>query len=298
MSYSQAVDAQLELLSWYTQRQGAQQLAGLYENAMAERRIGSSEASAFSFQDYLNTVLVGLDGGAPVYWSPEMCGLLESVATSMPAWTLRPEALPAERGFIWFSKPLTLPYWPTAGRRDLHAIGITSLGRYAVVSFWFDEDLNRHPFPGACLSWDYGSTWVRVVGKPGEMGITVENADRHDMLGRYLAAALALMEQRIIVSRPERPSRSTRKRAAEVWEHEPIIRVIQLRRAVNPNAHREDGSEAVEWSCSWVVRGHWRQQAVGKDRAERRPVFVLPYVKGDPDKPLKAPADRVFAVVR
>jgi hypothetical protein len=298
MSFAQALDGQIDLLTYYTRGAGLRQCRGLYDLSNSEGRMGAADGSEYTFEEYLKTVLVGLDGGASVYWSPEMSGLLEGVAPGMPSWTLRPEAIPDRRCFLWFAKPLAMPSWQTAGSRNLRAIGITALDRLAIIAFWMQEPDASRPFPAAAMAWEYGTVWQGLVDKPRSMGLDVQNDDRHERLGQYLAAALALMEQRIIVSQPERPPRSTRKRAAEVWSHEPTIRVIQLRRAVNPNEHREPGSEPIEWSCSWVVRGHWRQQACGEGRLERRPVFVLPYLKGDLEKPLKAPADRVFAVTR
>lgn len=297
MSYSQAVAGQLGIMQWL-ETGGRRDLMALFQSAINENRLAIPSTGAHdpTFQDYLNTVLVGVDGGTPVYWSPEMCSLLEGVSAGMPEWTLRRDAIPDERGFVWFSKPLTLPFWPSAGRRDLRAIGFTSLGRYLIVTFWFVDDAH-HPWPGAALAWDYGTVWQSMLKEPERLEMSVENEQRHDMLGRYLAATFALMEQRIIVAHQQRPDRATRKRAAEVWAHEPMIRVVQLRRAVT-HPHAPEGGDPVTWSCSWVVRGHWRQQACGPSYSERRPVFVLPHVKGDPDKPLKPPRAKVFAVIR
>ena len=38
----------------------------------------------------------------------------------------------------------------------------------------------------------------------------------------------------------------------------------------------------------WVVRGHWRQQAFGPDRSQRKPLFIAPYIKGPAGAPLLA----------
>ena len=54
----------------------------------------------------------------------------------------------------------------------------------------------------------------------------------------------------------------------------------------------------MDWSCRWLVRGHWRQQPCGAGHAERRPTWILPHLKGPERKPLKAPGAMVFAVVR
>lgn len=297
MSYSHALDGQIDLRQYYRTGPGRERLYSMFAGAVAEGRLGGGSGNA-SFEDYLNTVMIGVDDGTPAYWAPDMCSLLESVATSMPPWTLRRDSIPDERGLLWFAKPLAMPDWPIAGRRDLRAIGFDSLGGFLVLAFWFEDDEWRHPFPSSALSWRYGTIWQQMLAVPSDQHIVIEHGQRHERLGQYIAAALALMEQRIIVSTPERAARATRKRAAQVWEHEPLVRVVQLRRTTNPSPHHGQEPEPVEWSCSWVVRGHWRQQACGEGHAERRPVFVLPHVKGDRSKPLKPPGDRVFAVVR
>ena len=36
----------------------------------------------------------------------------------------------------------------------------------------------------------------------------------------------------------------------------------------------------------WVVRGHWRNQPWGPGRELRRPVYILPHIKGPDGAPL------------
>ena len=40
------------------------------------------------------------------------------------------------------------------------------------------------------------------------------------------------------------------------------------------------------YSHRWVVRGHWRWQACGKGRKDRRLTWISPHVKGPEDAPL------------
>jgi hypothetical protein len=75
------------------------------------------------------------------------------------------------------------------------------------------------------------------------------------------------------------------------------IRVIHLR-GVDTGSRREfQAAGPREWSCRWLVRGHWRQQWC-PGRREHRPIWITPYVRGPGDKPFKAPSAKVFAVVR
>lgn len=73
------------------------------------------------------------------------------------------------------------------------------------------------------------------------------------------------------------------------------VGVILLRRAqyqYPSHEHRE--GEPVDWSCQWWVSGHWRRQWC-PGLKKHKPVYIAPYIKGPPDKPLK---DTVRLLVR
>ena len=57
----------------------------------------------------------------------------------------------------------------------------------------------------------------------------------------------------------------------------PTVTIIELRRPVtNP----EDSQDKSGRQCQrrWWVGGHWRQQACGPGRAQRKPTWIAPYV--------------------
>jgi hypothetical protein len=113
----------------------------------------------------------------------------------------------------------------------------------------------------------------------------------------FLLTALLWIDQTIVVAKDATADRATRRRLArEGLVHDPVVKVITLRRQSRDGAATDDGGH-IEWSCQWIVRGHWRQQLY-PSTGERRPLFILPYVKGPDDKPLKPPAATVFAVTR
>lgn len=70
--------------------------------------------------------------------------------------------------------------------------------------------------------------------------------------------------------------------------------MIQLRRT-EAQPHPTADGENVEWSCRWIVNGHWRNQPY-KD--ERKLIYIMPYVKGPDDMPLKVPTHTVYQVSR
>lgn len=113
---------------------------------------------------------------------------------------------------------------------------------------------------------------------------------------RFFVAA-RLWTQQSIVAVANRPvDRHTKKRALRVQpDAECSVRVVLLRRKDYGPSDGE--SRPVEWSCRWLVSGHWRNQ-YHQSTGERVPTWIMPYVKGPEDKPLKAPSPTVYAVTR
>lgn len=160
----------------------------------------------------------------------------------------------------------------------------------------FYMDYRTLDFPGrvagiAEFGYDWGTTidygdklWdaeVRAIGEPGlQIGL------------RFLAAAWLFMRQRIVVAEPTTLTNRGARRALEqrIQRPAPDVQVINLRR--REVAHEENIDDAererrrVAWSCQWAVRGHWRQQYY-RSRGTHEPRFILPYVKGPSDKPLR-----------
>lgn len=63
----------------------------------------------------------------------------------------------------------------------------------------------------------------------------------------------------------------------------PSVVTIRLRPRINPDASE---AEAREYRHRWEVRGHWRLQACGPNRSERRRIWVEPHVKGPDGAPM------------
>lgn len=86
--------------------------------------------------------------------------------------------------------------------------------------------------------------------------------------------------------------------AARRWKDLPLakrVNVVRLRREAgprDPDAHRD-----VRWTHRWMVSGHWRMQAYGPGRAERRPLWIHGFVKGPAGTPLVI-SEKVYDLVR
>lgn len=118
--------------------------------------------------------------------------------------------------------------------------------------------------------------------------------DIHEM--RYVIAMCLLMEQRILTTRREPLDRARRRRIARAGLERDHLQVVTLRRYQERGADAEHAAE-VDWSCRWIVRGHWRQQYYAST-GEHRPKWIMPFVKGPEDKPMKDDQRRVYAAVR
>jgi len=109
-----------------------------------------------------------------------------------------------------------------------------------------------------------------------------------DETGKWVGALMALLRQKLaLITRP-RIGKHVLKRL-QLPHRVPECRVVTLRQ--RERRGQPLMSSPVDWSCRWMVRGHWRVLETG-------PTWITAHVKGPESKPLKPPSDRVFAVVR
>lgn len=118
---------------------------------------------------------------------------------------------------------------------------------------------------------------------------------------KILAAFWTLVRQEGVTSRTVHRDRAAARRATRAGvPGDSTVQVVTLRRPRTIHPENPDPTSvhtAREWHHRWVVDGHWRWQACGPNRSERRLTFIAPYLKGPEDKPLKT-KERVKAWVR
>jgi hypothetical protein len=303
MSYSQALEAKFAIIRGLQSEAGIACMASMYRDALREQTIPADATP----EEFMETNTMGLGDGEPYYWSPEITEMIATVSKTMPEWTLREEALPSSAGFFHFAKPIVLPayreYRGPCIAMTWRVLNERHGGRFVSVAFYFEEYRGDPiPMPEFSAPLSFGCGW-----QSGLADLTQSNAhvrdrgipDRMKAAIAVFAACVAFLEQSILVAPMERATRATARRLArEGYVQEPLIRVVKLRRASNQAVHHEAGGETIEWTCSWLVRGYWATRWCGPGGTEKRAVYVMPHVKGPADKPLKAPAERVFAVVR
>ncbi len=129
-----------------------------------------------------------------------------------------------------------------------------------------------------------------------ERGTFAPIRDRDISLLRFIMAASVWLKQRIVTIGSGHIERHRRKQIMREYGVMPSdVKVIQLRRAESDYSEGPTSAQHVDWSCRWIVNGHWRNQPY-KD--EHKLIYINPYVKGPEDLPLKVPAHTVYAVNR
>jgi hypothetical protein len=236
----------------------------------------------------------------PFYWARDICELIEAAGTSLETWTPRWEDFVTSIGFNWFERPLHLPApddWPGPAI-DMHGFlwaQVLESGSVLLATILPAPDPVGYRC-GVILHCPSGEDALKREPRGAGPGSDLIRA-RAIVQMKYVAAAVVFMGQRIAVRHHEHVPRHALRRAER--ERRPIqneVQVVRLRRAANDPSDRD--SFPVDWQCRWVVQGHWRNQACGEGRTEQRPVWINPYLKGPETKPLKVPAQRLFAVVR
>lgn len=240
-------------------------------------------------------------------WARDPTSAVLVASQTMPAATrLGADLTPSASAWWWFDEPLPLP--PAAGDPDtgarVHALLVTLTDRDPVVqkpgvsfiAFCLRED-------GCPAAW---GAWVTeidsAISSVDDMAIDAQSKGERQVaalapvLTRLAAAGGAWLRQRLLVIGSGAIERHQRKQIAREYGV-PLpseVKVVSLR-AVESDAPRDPHADPRDWSCRWVVRGHWRLQPY-KDRRELR--FIMPHVKGPADKPLRVPAQTVFSVHR
>lgn len=155
---------------------------------------------------------------------------------------------------------------------------------------------------GSWLSWSMGLD--ESIAELEERGKTqVRKDDWHivipavSKMTRFFLAGCTWLRQRVVVSTLGPIERHRRKQIAR--EHDAVVsdvKVVQLRRTeTRETLDATTAVDHIDWSCRWIVNGHWRNQPY---KEGSKLIYIMPFVKGPADKPLKVPTHTVYAVNR
>lgn len=225
-----------------------------------------------------------------LWWvSAEMCTLLDVAMQQLPRDTVLDDGvLLDEAGFCMFATPMQLTDAAT-GQRDL-IVDAVSWGPLHVVDDTGCEgsgigisSYTWHATPG-CSPLGR-SEWIVGQALDGFLPGQVLRGRSYCMAAvedRSLLAAVALLSRQENIAEVSTvvPDRAERRRAARSGR-DAAVRVVRL----HPR-HTAHGAGSGAMTVRTIVRGHWRNQPYGPGRAERRPVWIAPHLRGPDGAPL------------
>jgi hypothetical protein len=277
------------------------------------------------------TSLGSISQGETYVVEPQVHALIRAAGEALPLdLPIAPSIIPAARGFIWLDPPLE-DHWtimPPGQRVAINAItwGITTnmedhdsgsdLGsvKAGEITIGFRSTAPSPEiatnivigffctFPGAPRDPYHGIPHLAFAASlvPGHslQQLQDDDPDTSFLTGlRYAMAFLLFIQQRLTAVEKHRPTpescrRLTRARRLGLLRD---VSVVVLRK--RDKAEVAGDPHPVDWSCQWLVRGHWRRQYYPRtDRHET--IWIAPYRKGPEDKPLREPRADLFLVAR
>lgn len=227
-----------------------------------------------------------------VWVDSDMCELVET-SGEVPPWS--PEScIPSPHGFMGLEKPFfTVPSVDvdTGKYFDVPVSGLAweAHGDSVRVTAW----VQRAHMPDASTEFQSVNLFIAEV-----MGVTLKLGDLIDGVPefygvndkRYRVAARAIqdavgafwlvMTQPAIVEERQSQPVKVRKVRGGVARKSPVrVSVRSLVKRV-PSGSAGGTGTGRKATTRWWVRGHWRQQAWGKGRKLRKPVFIQPHTAG------------------
>ena len=127
-------------------------------------------------------------------------------------------------------------------------------------------------------------------GEPLLEGEIVPYADRGTL------AAIRFLREKFVEPKQQFLPRPERRRAEKSGSPIPEIRTVLLRARSTDMTSTMTDEQRREYACHFLVSSHWRKP--NRRMKEQRPVFVASYVKGDTEKPFRAPRETIYHVVR
>lgn len=255
-----------------------------------------------------------LTTATPFAWSDESVQAALAASASIPGdavlnrWNL-PESS------AWWHLDTPLPWRTTDPDRPIRALNFGWFRNQFAIVCWTDPEPGMlRILPSQVWQWLDGETLDEMkartrqehidrYGPGGEFAgapqVGLETfCEATDRVSRLILAGIAWLGQKVLLADAAHVERHRRK-AFDRATGQTLdgVRVVQLRKTEGPHHPHESTGHEVEWSCRWIVDGHWRNQACGAKRGDRKLIYVHPYVKGPGDKPLVAKT-KVYEVSR
>jgi hypothetical protein len=201
------------------------------------------------------------------------------------------EELPSPAGFLWLDRAVPRPSGDDNGRPPVmfHAI---SWARVPDLKMQIAGSSIVLSTPGIRIrEWGYDNS-IDVYPRPlhlmGQTMLAISSGVSTRLTSHLLLHMLwILMDTEVIATTRQRPDRHTLQKTSSLKNSRDVT-VITLARARHPKKDDEDHRH-VDWSCTWLVRGHKRKAPNGGTfRDGRTETWVKPYLKGPDGMPLRA----------
>jgi len=290
-------------------------LAGLYRLPQAQQFLGALAKEAEKLDDSFikgsyRLSLQPIYAGHPFFLEQQIVPLIQTAARSLPqSWSLLPELLFKKSGFVWFEKPQPyhkhllgafgwVPMHNGIVPGTLHQADTVNVNRgdHILVTYFGyvpGEDKILYPVGLSFIAME--STLDQTVDAVlAQVGPKYSTAYLEMVF--FFAAFLSFINQRIVDRRSIPLPRAWRKRRARQGNAPiEIVKAIVLRQQYQQRPATE--SEAINWRWRWIVSGHWRNQ-YRPSKKDHFPKWIMPYVKGPGDKPVKPRATPIHLVAR
>jgi hypothetical protein len=265
------------------------------------RDMAQATRSAQGFTDADVTRDVNRLLAADLYWvTADMTRLALNASADLPEWTPA-AAMPSRFGMlVWDGGLPTLP-WTGAPERGyrLGPFGDPRPPDVAVAGVaWAPDEKGVMLSPlartgplgdlltprwAACELFPFGAVIL-----PSMEPLTVEDLEGNaaGLVATLGATWLLMMQPTVADTRPLDMGRGSGGPGAGGTRPDREVRIIDLRRAVSPPREPGPGDDGRVYRHRWIVGGHWRQQAVGAGRTQRRPTYIASHVKGPEGAPM------------
>jgi len=142
------------------------------------------------------------------------------------------------------------------------------------------------PFHEGLYDWEIAETTLRSVFEGPSDEAAHKKLQLETVWERsFVISLFAFMNQPFSTVESRRLPRANRRSLQrEIGLEDPQVKVITLRRTQHTKGQPTGGS--TEWACRWFVKGHWRSQYYARTQ-QNSPLWIMPYMKGPEDKPLK-----------
>ena len=130
--------------------------------------------------------------------------------------------------------------------------------------------------------------WSTEVATTTEWSPVIVTAPYAVLMATTYATWTLMMQPGIADQTPQQVEPKVRKAIARTGRRVPDVTLVELRRRYAPRDHGDAPGAGRNYRHQWVVGGHWRNQAHGPGRADRKKIWIAPFTKGPDGAPMIA----------